>query len=60
MNQHSRQHLQPLPADILLLVEGIARTLAREDHEQEITRQGLSKAGRVRSDGPPASGVHST
>ncbi len=45
-----RQSEQPLPPEILRLVEGIALTLAQEHHALDSAGKSLSKVGPERSD----------
>jgi hypothetical protein len=53
MNRPIRQHPEPLPADLLRIVEGIALALAQEHHAMENAGKGLFAEARLRSDGAP-------
>lgn len=52
MRNPARQHAEPLSPDVLRLVEGIARMLAREDHEREIAT-GRDLGSDIRPAGSP-------
>jgi hypothetical protein len=53
MNRPIRQHPEPLPADLLRIIESIALALAQEHHAAENAGKSLFADARLRSDGAP-------
>lgn len=53
MNRPIRQHPEPLPADLLRIVEGIALALAQEHHAMENAAKTLFPDARLPSDRLP-------